>query len=99
MNHDTPVNKDAALFLSRKKRVQTVQEALNKLAIEVCSTATVMELRKIMRERIGPLGIDAGLKITLTLKPDGSEPNRVWCSMETKIETHVGRETYSNLEL
>lgn len=98
MNHDIPVNKAAAVFLSRKKRITTVQEALNKYAIEVCSAATVDEIRKIMRERVmtGTLG---SLKISLTLKPDGAEPNKVWAVMETNIGLEVGREPYGSLEL
>lgn len=98
MNHDTPISKDAALFLSRKKRVQTVQEALNRLAIEVCSAATVGEIRNIMREKLEGKG-SSRLKITLTLQPDGAKTNRVFCVMDTRVDKHLGQETYSDLEL
>lgn len=98
MHNETPINKAAALFLSRKKRVTSVQEALNKLAIEVCSAATVEEIRKIMRDK-AMNEHTGGLKISLVLKPDGAEPNKVWCAMETKLVKDVGRETFGSLDL
>lgn len=97
MNHDTPVNKDAALFLSRKRRVGDVQEALNKFAMAVCSPTTVAELRKIMRERVGT-DESKRISITMSLGPDGKDRTKVCIIMATRIQIELGREVLNCLE-
>lgn len=97
MNHETPVNKNAALFLSRKKHMTTVQEALNKFAIEVCSPAAVSEIRKIMQDRLK--GDDnKQLVLTLRLKSDHVTPNKVSAVMETRVIQQIGHESYVGLD-
>lgn len=98
MPHATPINKDAALFLSRKKRVTTVQESLNKFAMAVCSPVTCAELKKIMQDKVMK-DETRQLAITLHLRPDSANPNHVWATMETTVEQSLGREVNGNLEL
>lgn len=97
MNHEKPVNKDAALFLTRKKHIQTVQEALNKFAMAISSPATVSEIRKILQDKA--LHEESkSMSITMTLKPDTAKPNRVFITMHTRIQNELGREIYRELE-
>lgn len=98
MNHEIPVNKDAAKFLSRKRRVADVQEALNKFAMAVSSPATVAEVRQLMRDSIK--GDDRKrLTITLSIGPDLTNRNQVCAIMASRIQIEQGREVMNGLEL
>lgn len=96
--HEIPVNKDAALFLSRKMRITSLQEVLNKLAMAVCSPVTVQEVRRILRER--PLKDESNqLCIKLVVRVDAADSAKIWVMMTTTIQSELGRETYAGLEV
>lgn len=98
MNSEIPVNKDAAQFLSRKRHILDVQEALNKFACAVCSPATVGEVRKIVKDRLA--GDDQKtVMLTLRIRPDHQNVNKVSVTMETKVSKQLGTETFTNLDL
>lgn len=98
MNHETPVNKQAAKFLSRKRRVDSLQEALNRFAMEISSPVTVEAVRKLMRDSVKD-DDRSRLTISMSIGPDFTNRTQICAIMASRIQVEQGREVMNGLEL
>lgn len=92
---DQPVNKQAALFLTRRGRIETIGEALDKFASKICSPEVAQNIKELIaRNRIGD---DACLTITLKVRRDPRTADQFAVSMSTKMGTELGQEGFYGL--
>jgi hypothetical protein len=92
---ERPVNKQAALFLTRKNRLETIGEALDKFASKLCSPEVAQNVKEmIARNRLGD---DVQIAITLKIRRDPRTPDQFAVSMDTKMASELGTEGYYGL--
>ena len=67
-----PVNKQSALFLSRKRRLETINEVLEKFAVEITSLETASKVRELLYRNEN--GSDCEVVITVKIRGDQRMP-------------------------
>ena len=94
-NHITPVSRHAAIFLSKKKRVETVREALEKLSARILAPEVADNIIQMLANR----GTDESpsLHMTISIYRDPRTPDQFTVKMRTAIKTELGEELYNGL--
>lgn len=90
-----PINKKAACFLSRKARIETIREALDKFASKLCSTDVAQSVREMVASNSA--GEDLGLKITLRVRRDQRTADQYVVTMDSRLSKELGREEFFGL--
>jgi hypothetical protein len=90
-----PVNKQSSLFLSRKRRIETVNEALEKFACEVTSPATSSKVREMLFKNSN--GDDTEVTLTIKIRSDAKTPNLAIASVDIRLSTRMGSESFYGL--
>lgn len=79
----TPVNKQAATLLSRKTRVETVSDALDLAAMNVCGPAFKAAIAEIFSE--GKFGPEPVLTMSISVRKNGDLSGRFAVVTRTKV--------------
>ena len=85
--NDIPINKQAALFLSRKRHSETIQDALDGAANHLMSGKLARQFSDIVEAGFGPEPV---LTYSVTLRRD-VKTNDLYCySSKTIVSHHIG---------
>jgi hypothetical protein len=90
-----PVNKQAALFLTRKPRVETVSEALEIFANKITSPDTANKVREIIK--CMNAGEDTEVSISLKIRPEFKHRGGLVVTIQTRTSNLLGAETFNGL--
>jgi hypothetical protein len=90
-----PIDKKAACFLSRKARVETISEALDKFASKLCSPDVAQGVKDMMQAN--GAGEDTGLTITLRVRRDQRTADQYVVTMDSRLSKELGREEFFGL--
>ena len=91
----SPVNKQAAIFLSRKPRVQTIAEGLNIFATKLCSPEVAQNVKEMISRN--KQGDDVHIAITIKIRRDPRTDGNFAITMDTRIGTELGNEGFFGL--
>lgn len=91
----SPVNKQAAIFLSRKPRVQTIAEGLDIFATKLCSPEVAQNVKEMISRN--KLGDDVHIAITIKIRRDPRADGQFAITMDTKMGTELGNEGFFGL--
>lgn len=94
-NHTTPVNRQAAIFLSKKKRVETVREALEKLSARILEPEVADNIIQMLANR--STDESPSLQMNIAIYRDPRTPDQFTVKMRTSIKTELGEELYNGL--
>jgi hypothetical protein len=89
----TPINKQASIFLSKKPRVETLSEALEKFALKLTSPGVADEIKKLIHP-----GSRCGVRITVSIRGDARVEGLYHSQLKTFQFTDLGEESYSGLK-
>lgn len=90
-----PVNKQASIFLSRKNRVDTVNEAIQIFATKLCSSEVADNIKEMMV--CNTAGEDVGLTLTLRVRRDQRTADQYVVSFDSRLSKEVSRLEYFGL--
>lgn len=91
----TPVNKQASIFLSRKNRVETIAQGLEIFATKLTSPEVAQNVKEmIARNRLGD---DVHVGITLKIRRDPRTPDKFAVTMATQMASELGNEGFFGL--
>jgi hypothetical protein len=88
--NDTPINKQAALFLSRKRHSETIQDALDGAANHLMSGKLARQFSDIMEAGFVPEPI---LTYSVKLRRDVKTNDQYCYSSKTSVSHHIGEST------
>jgi len=80
--HTTPINRQSALFLSRKRHMETVQEAIDMAASYILNGKLNEQLAQAFT---GEFGQEPTLTVSFSFRRDPKTPGRFSCTRKTKI--------------
>ena len=95
-SHTRPVNKSAALFLTRKERIETIQAALDRFAVKVCSPEAAASIKEMLARN--SLGEHVGVRIAITIKPDNRQSGRFFALLSSRMIKDLGEEHFGLLD-
>jgi hypothetical protein len=90
-----PVNKQAAIFLSRKNRVDTINEAIQIFATKLCSPEVSANIKSMMA--CNAAGEDVGLTLTLRVRRDQRTADQYAVTFDSRLSKEVSRTEYFGL--
>ena len=90
-----PVNKQSALFLSRKPRIETIAEALEKFAVDVTGPQTASKIKEMLYKAEN--GEDAEVTISIKIRPDMKAPGLAIASIDSRVTSRMGTESFFGL--
>lgn len=93
--HTTPVNRQAAIFLTRRKRIETVKEALEKLSEQLLQQEVSDNIIKMLSER--KPGESPSLVIKIVIHRDEKTADQFTVKLRTQICTEMSGEIYYSL--
>lgn len=88
MNNTKPVNKQAAIFLSRKYRIETMQEALEGAVTHLLSGKLQQQLAEIFTTQA--FGTAPIVTFAISIRRDPKESNRYSYTAKTKVTHDLG---------
>lgn len=91
-----PVNRQAAIFMSRQKRVLTVTEALQRFALAITEPGVAQQIADMMAQKKSHES--PALKLTLSIHSDVRNPGQFFAKMHTSITTEVSETHYGGLD-
>ena len=89
------MNKQSALFLSRKRRLETINEVLEKFAVEITSLETASKVRELLYRNEN--GSDCEVVITVKIRGDQRMPNAAVASIEARLSSRLSAEAFNGL--
>lgn len=92
----TPVNKQASIFLSRKNRVNTIQEALDRFAEKLIGKEVSENIRQLMA--LDSQGGRSALIIAITIRRDPKTQSHYHADMKTNLKQEIDQTGYFDLE-
>jgi hypothetical protein len=95
MTHTKPVNKQAAIFLSRKSRVETLEEALSIFANKLSDKSVASSALDLLDQHIQD--DSPTLTISVKIRKDQRTPGNVTAEMVTSLSGELGRESFYGL--
>jgi hypothetical protein len=93
--HTEPVNKQASIFLSRKKRVDSIKEAIEIFATKLLSPEVADDIKSMMA--CNQSGEDVGLTLTLRVRRDLRTADQYVVSFDSRLSKEVSRQEYYGL--
>ncbi len=91
MSNDIPVNKDAALFLSRKKRAETVNEAIDGAINRLMKGELQDSLAACFTGDFGP---DPVVTFKMSVRREAKHSGEFVMSVSTHVSHEVGDSSY-----
>ena len=86
----TPINKQAALFLTRHRRCETVEEALNGAINHLMGGKINEQLAQVFSGAFGP---EPWVTFQLTIRRDPQQPGTFAYNSNTKVGHDIGEST------
>jgi hypothetical protein len=85
--NDIPINKQAALFLSRKRHSETIQDAIDGAANHLMSGKLAEQFSDVVAAGFGPEPV---LTFTVRIRRDVKTNDQYCYSTATKVSHHIG---------
>ena len=85
--NDIPINKQAALFLSRKRHSETIQDAIDGAANHLMSKHLSKQVSDVFAGGFGPEPV---LTFTVRIRRDVKTNDQYCYSTATKVSHHIG---------
>jgi len=83
--HTTPVNRQASIFLSRKKRVETVREALEIFSAKILEPEVADNIIEMLKSRTR-----SRLEMTIRIRRDVKTQTEFMVDMDASLKQDLG---------
>lgn len=87
--HSTPINKQSAIFLSRKRQIETVSEAIDGAVKHLLSGKIQEQLAEVFTGAFGPEPV---VTYTIMIRRDVANPAKFAYSSKTQVKHNIGGE-------